>query len=53
MRECDRCTHTYGNAADNPSGWRWYPTGMTDAEWAAVRENGRSSSPNGARSASC
>ncbi|MFI1294499.1 IS5 family transposase [Streptomyces sp. NPDC020792] len=34
----DCFAHTYGNAADNPSGGHCYPTDMTDAEWAAVRE---------------
>lgn len=36
-RTCDCFAHTYGNAADNPSGGHCYPTDMTDAEWAVVR----------------
>ncbi|WP_260696023.1 transposase [Streptomyces sp. IB201691-2A2] len=27
----------YGNVADRPELQRWYPTDMTDAEWAEVR----------------
>ncbi|MFB6963548.1 IS5 family transposase [Streptomyces sp. NPDC056309] len=36
-RECDCFAHTYGNAADNPSGGHRYPTDMTDTEWSTVR----------------
>lgn len=37
-RACCCFAHTYGNAADNPSGGHCYPTDMADAEGAAVRE---------------
>ncbi|MFD3676708.1 hypothetical protein [Streptomyces sp. NPDC058613] len=35
---CDCLAHVlYGNAADHPDRERWYPSGMADAEWAAIR----------------
>ncbi|MGW6982324.1 IS5 family transposase [Streptomyces sp. NPDC054932] len=34
---CDCLAHVYGKAADHPDRERWYPSDMTDAEWAAVR----------------
>ncbi|MGY0063631.1 IS5 family transposase [Streptomyces sp. LZ34] len=37
-RKCDCFAHTYGNAADNPSGGHCYPTDMKDAEWDAIGE---------------
>jgi transposase len=36
-RECDCLAHRFGNAADNGTRQRCYPSDMTDAEWAAVR----------------
>ncbi len=35
--ECDCLAHRCGNAADNGSRQRRYPTDMTDEEWTAVR----------------
>lgn len=37
-RSCDCLAHVYGNAADRPQRVRRYPSDMTDAEWAVVRE---------------
>lgn len=34
---CDCIAHTYGNAADHGVRVRRYPSGLTDAEWAAIR----------------
>lgn len=34
---CDCLAHRFGNAADNGTHERRYPTDMTDAEWAVVR----------------
>jgi transposase len=34
---CDCLAHRFGNAADNKSRQRRYPSDMTDAEWAVVR----------------
>jgi hypothetical protein len=34
----DCLAHVYGNAADRPDRKRAYPSDMTDAEWAAVRD---------------
>ena len=34
---CDCVAHRFGNAADHPERVRWYPSDMTDAEWAVVR----------------
>jgi transposase len=34
---CDCVAHRFGNAADQPERVRWYPSDMTDAEWAVVR----------------
>jgi hypothetical protein len=36
-RECDCLAHRFGNAADNGSRRRCYPSDMTDAEWVAVQ----------------
>lgn len=35
--ECDCLAHRFGNAADNGTRQRRYPTDMTDGEWAVVR----------------
>ena len=35
--ECDCLAHRFGNAADNGTRRRCYPSDMTDAEWAVVR----------------
>jgi hypothetical protein len=32
---CDCLAHVYGNAADHPDRELRYPSGMSDAEWAA------------------
>ena len=37
-RECDCLAHRFGNAADHPHRRPKYPSDMTDAEWAVVRE---------------
>lgn len=34
---CDCLAYVYGNAADHPDRVRWYPSDVTDAEWAAIR----------------
>ncbi|CAG7614122.1 hypothetical protein SBRY_100235 [Actinacidiphila bryophytorum] len=34
---CDCLAHRFGNAADNGTRERRYPTDMTDAQWAAIR----------------
>ncbi|MFD3941007.1 transposase, partial [Streptomyces sp. NPDC058618] len=34
---CNCLAHWFGNAADNGTRERRYPTDMTDAQWAAVR----------------
>lgn len=39
LRVCDCLAHQFGNAADRPGRERAYPSDMTDAEWAAVRES--------------
>ncbi len=52
---CDCLAHVYGNAADRPDRKRAYPSDMTDAEWAAVRDqlpvpawmNGKGGQPEG------
>ena len=36
-RSCDCLAHVYGNAADRPERARWYPSDLTDAEWARIR----------------
>ena len=36
-QSCDCLAHRFGNAADNGTRERRYPTDMTDAQWAAVR----------------
>lgn len=36
-RSCDCLAHRFGNAADNGTRERRYPTDMTDAQWAVVR----------------
>lgn len=38
VSECDCLAHRFGNAADRPDRARRYPSDMTDAEWAVVRE---------------
>ncbi|MFJ2778106.1 transposase [Kitasatospora sp. NPDC087315] len=38
VSSCDCLAHVYGNAADRPDRKRAYPSDMTDAEWAAVRD---------------
>lgn len=35
---CDCLAHVYGNAADRPHRVRRYPSDLTDAEWAVVRD---------------
>ena len=37
-RSCDCLAHVYGNAGDRPERVRAYPSDLTDAEWAAVRD---------------
>lgn len=34
---CDCLAHVYGNAVDHPDRQRRYPSGMSDAEWVAIR----------------
>lgn len=34
---CDCLAHRFANAADNWSRQQYCPTGMTDANWAAIR----------------
>ncbi|MFD7757620.1 transposase [Streptomyces sp. NPDC059757] len=34
---CDCLAHVYGNAADRPDRAPFYPSDMSDEEWAAVR----------------
>ena len=36
-RGCDCLAHRFGNAADNATRQRRYPSDMTDAQWAVVR----------------
>jgi transposase len=36
-RECDCLAHRFGNAADNGTRQRCYPSDMTDEEWVVVR----------------
>lgn len=35
---CDCLAHSFGNAADRPERVPVYPSDMTDAEWAVVRD---------------
>ncbi|SFF97155.1 hypothetical protein SAMN02787118_114111 [Streptomyces mirabilis] len=35
---CDCLAHRFGYAADRPERVRKYPSDMTDAEWAVVRD---------------
>ncbi len=35
---CDCLAHRFGNAADQPERVPVYPSDMTDAEWAVVRD---------------
>lgn len=35
---CDCLAHRFGNAADRPERVTVYPSDMTDAEWAVVRD---------------
>lgn len=37
-RECDCLAHRFGNAGDRPHRRLRYPSDMTDAEWAVVRD---------------
>ncbi|PJE96418.1 transposase [Streptomyces carminius] len=37
-RSCDCLAHRFGNAADRPHRRPTYPSDMTDAEWAVVRD---------------
>lgn len=37
-RSCDCLAHRFGNAGDRPDREPRYPSDMTDAEWAAVRD---------------
>ena len=54
-RSCDCLAHRFGNAGDRPDRRPKYPSDMTDAEWAVVREafpvpawmNGRGGQPEG------
>ena len=56
-RSCDCLAHRFGNAGDLPDRRPRYPSDMTDAEWAVVREvfpvpawmNGRGRQPEGYR----
>ena len=54
-RSCDCLAHRFGNAGDRPDRRPRYPSDMTDAEWAVVRDavpvpawmNGRGGQPEG------
>ncbi|MGW6009152.1 hypothetical protein [Streptomyces sp. NPDC055210] len=35
---CDCLAHVYGNAADHPEREGRYPSDMTNAKWAAIRQ---------------
>ncbi|KUJ64014.1 hypothetical protein ACZ90_63625 [Streptomyces albus subsp. albus] len=37
-RPCDCLAHRFGNAGDRPDREPCYPSDMTDAEWAVVRD---------------
>lgn len=37
-RSCDCLAHRFGNAGDHPGREPRYPSDMSDAEWAVVRD---------------
>lgn len=38
VSSCDCFAHRFGNAADRPERMPVYPSDMTDAQWAVVRD---------------